>query len=57
MLRIYYFFLWLFGFAKGERITDMLKRTKRRIGIWWWLGLTGITGSFIWLVLHILEIS
>ncbi len=50
-------FLWFWGFAEGEHITDMLRRQKQRLGgKVWWAGVSGIFGFLIWLVLHVIEV-
>ena len=55
--RVYTAFLWFWGFAEGEHITDMLRRQKQRLGgRVWWVGVSGIFGFLIWLVLHVIEI-
>ena len=56
IVKLYHALLWLLGFAPGEHITDMLRRQKRRLGFFWWLGLAGGSGFFAWLILHILEV-
>lgn len=54
--KVYKLFLYFWGFAQGEHITDMLRRQKQRLGKGWWVGIAGIFGFLIWLVLHIIEI-
>ena len=54
--RIYKVFLWFWGFAEGEHLTDMLRRQKQRLGKVWWVGVTGMFGFLIWLVGHVIEI-
>lgn len=53
---LYKILLWVWGFAEGEHITDMLRRQKQRLGKAWWAGVGGIFAFLIWLVLHIIEI-
>jgi len=51
--KIYSYILHFLGFQQGEHITDMLKRQKQRLGVWWWL-LPGATfGGLTWLLFHV----
>lgn len=54
--KIYNFLLWFCGFAKGEKITFMLKRQKQRLGIWWWFLSLGTIGGLITLLIHVLGV-
>jgi len=53
---LYKVFLYFWGFAQGEHVTDMLRRQKQRLGKAWWIGVGGVFGFLIWLVLHIIEV-
>ena len=53
---IYKAFLWFWGFAEGEHVTDMMRRQKQRLGKVWWVGVFGGFGFLIWLVLHVIEV-
>jgi len=54
--------LWFWGFhissdppvMGDEKITYMLRRQKKRLGIWWWVWSAGWIAFPIWLFLHIL---
>jgi hypothetical protein len=51
--KLYHAFLWFTGFAKGEHITDMLKRQKSRLKWLWWILSIGTVGFTVWLILHV----
>ena len=62
---LYDWFLWIIGFRedKGDddTISDMLWRSKQRLGAWWWLMSLGtvaftaaLLGFQIWLLFHII---
>ena len=65
MTKIYDWFLWIIGFREDENdddtISDMLWRSKQRMGAWWWLlSLATIIFTLfllafeIWLFFHII---
>ena len=59
--KIYHVFLYWFGFAEGETITNMLRRQKDRLGVRFWaaltiLGILGGLGGALVLMLHVIGV-
>ena len=63
--KIYYWFLWIFGAALtdeeleelkggGDRITFWFRRSKKRLGVVWWIGLGCGLSGLGWLIFHII---
>jgi len=56
--KVYHALLWFAGFQKGEHISDMLARQKKRLGVWWWFFPISTIVLFlaftIWVFYHII---
>ncbi len=55
--KLYHALLWFLGM--NEHITDQLRRTKKRLGIWWYIlslgTIVGVNALLWWLFWHIHE--